>query len=151
MKMNPRNFFLTVFLFFVGMPFSAWSIAPVIADKNDLAQLCGRIMSEKRWGPPGFGETPSLDKQRLIFFLNFDNPHVFSYKNYAGEFIEGKLNRIQISSTSNVLKNKIRHRVGRKGKVVGHVWSASSEGDYESVVMQVLSITSYPDSMPCDR
>lgn len=115
---------------------------PSDACTPELAQvsLVGRLRSEEKWGPPGYGETPDQDRRVTIYVLELDRPEVVCAdpaleQNSRGE---SRVSRLQV--TGRVDPEKLEASVGRRLTVWGALVHQAWGSDYTPVLIRVDSI-----------
>lgn len=130
----------------LGLGLSSASSAAPDDGPSKMVVLTGILRSRMEKGPPGYGETPKLDRKVVIFVLRLPKPQSAAQLSLPRG---GKLEGMQISevqlwcdstvfpSCNSVLKKSIGHRI----TVSGQATPAAEPADYLQVVFHVHLIT----------
>lgn len=128
------------------------SIVPVAADEqaSNLLDACGVLGHEKHWGPPGFGETPEIDKTFTVWLLRTNQPVRYTFLGERGLLRQGELTRLQLNIGSGKVKSNVLKALdGSLVHATGRIWPATSQGDTTDVVMDVHGIERMTSSGAC--
>jgi hypothetical protein len=130
------RFFSAALSFIFSCGACSWADAkdcqfPIEFSEGQVISLVGILNQSKEWGPPNFGENPQSDSKIDVWFLAPPNDTTFK-----AHQVELKVDRIQLSRVASVLDEKqLASMRGRIVQVKGSLSSASSPGDYTSVVI----------------
>lgn len=98
--------------------------------------LRGRVVTEERYGPPNFGETPGEDEKLLVSFLELDTPISVCADPESDTNDEPAVNvtKVQLSLEGR------RARAGQQVVASGWLFRAVTGYHFSDVVMQVTSL-----------
>jgi Domain of unknown function (DUF4431) len=110
-----------------------------------IVELEGRLIVERKFGPPNFGENPKTDAKMRVPILVLAKPiNIHGNKEYFPFDVEIKgVRRIQLLLLN--VKGPYTHFVGKKVLVEGGLSHAFTGGHYTDVVMDVHSINQVPE------
>lgn len=135
--------FLTVFI-------SAANANEVDLATGTVAEICGILRHETRWGPPNFGENKKTDSKFIVWIVSMQKSVNISAGKETGKPTVERLSEIQLSIP--VSKYPIQRLQRLDGKIVrasGTLWTATSQGDVTSVVMALSEISLGNDKYAC--
>ena len=133
--MNMR--LLVAFLALLIMSGCNRSMAQALHYEPAVVQLSGRLVVEDHYGPPNFGETPSIDKKEKVPILELDPPISVSSDEGANSDSFSNVRRIQLLN-SPVLK--LGDLAGHHVSLRGTLSENQSGGNYADVMMSVQEI-----------
>jgi hypothetical protein len=120
-------------------------------DRDEVVVLCGIVKIENRWGPPEFGARPKSDSKFLNSVLVLDVPTIFRHQSEGGAEIDEGLTSVAISTSANFPRHALSQYSSKRVKLLGKLWSASSQGDTTPVVASPESIEIISAKSICKR
>lgn len=110
-----------------------------------VVQLKGRLVGERRYGPPGFGENPKTDaKMRVLILVLFKPVNVRGNPEYFPFNVDIKdVSRMQLMVYD--LKAPYMHFIGGTVVVKGTLVHAHTGSHFTDVLMDVQSINRPPE------
>lgn len=98
-----------------------------------IVSLTGTLITEIKWGPPNFGETPSQDSKVEIYILELTEPLLFRD---APDL--GTLKQLQIDFP---IKPEYKRFIGKRVKVEGRIVESVAPLQYTPAVIDISKIS----------
>lgn len=116
------------------------SSTPECPSEPQPVQLMGRLVSEERFGPPGYGETPDRDARVEIYVLALDQPRDICPETDPSRRREWLVDVDRIQVTGPRSATELKRYVGARVAVTGILDRAVWGGDFTPVVMRASHI-----------
>jgi hypothetical protein len=114
-----------------------------------VVKLTGTLIFERRFGPPGYGNTPDKDEKLEAPFLFLDAPiTVVAAQNDPNEYeTETDVTQVQISMPAEDLKKYLYQSVTVEGRLSERRWSH----DFASVFIDVENLSKITEVTPAAK
>jgi hypothetical protein len=113
----------------------------------DKVQFSGVLRAEKKFGPPGYGETPDRDQRLTIYILHLSTPETI-----CGGF-DGNLERPEMKDVrrlqlvGRIDRDFLEHNLGNRIWVWGTLSHRTWATDFTSIILRADSVSNRTPAM----
>lgn len=111
-----------------------------------MVTLHGKLITEHKWGPPNFGETPSKDEKVKVYILALDDTVSVNLSEGGSpdspKNVVSGVSRIQLDFP---VKSEFKKFVGERVVVNGQLLEGLSPSEYTKIVIRVNAVSPESD------